>query len=127
MARRYLKIIFAAMVAVVIVLFALLISEYQHIQQLENINAHDSLFAALHGHGTLSISQASLVQPWMTFDYINHLFTLPPTYLQTTLGIKDSRYPRLTLHEYAEDAGLNEAVFLAKAQNAVRSYTAPQP
>ncbi len=38
----------------------------------------------------------------MTFDYVNHLFTLPPQYLETTLGITDGRYPRLTIEEYAE-------------------------
>ena len=61
-------------------------------------------------------------QTWMTFDYIDRLFSLPPHYLQTTLSITDNRYPRLTLSEYASDNYLTNAMFLAEVQSAIRVY-----
>ena len=58
----------------------------------------------------------------MTFDYVDHLFSLPPEYLQQTLGITDSRYPRIAIEEYAEDAHLDQAATLAAVKNAVAAY-----
>jgi hypothetical protein len=59
----------------------------------------------------------------MTFDYMNHVFNLPATYMQTALGITDSHYPRLTIAEYAKEAGLSQPAALIKVQNAISAYT----
>ena len=118
----YLKIGIALASAGLIVLCFLLVREYRHVRQLDYVAAHGSLFEALRAKGPIGASDASSTQAWMTFDYINHLFALPPQYLETALAITDSRYPRLTIQEYAEDAHLDRTAFLAQAQGAIRTY-----
>ncbi len=50
------------------------------------------------------------ISNWMTFNYINKVFNLPPDYLKTQLSITDSRYPRLSIEDAAsgkhEDSNL---------------------
>jgi hypothetical protein len=58
----------------------------------------------------------------MTFDYIDRAFALPAQYLQSSLNITDSRYPRLTIAEYAQDAKTSQSATLMSVQNAIRSY-----
>src|SRR5579872_7402624 len=93
----YLKIALAGAVVVLCVLVVLLVQQYEHIQQLDYVAARHSFWRSLHGSGTLTATDASSTQAWMTFDYVNRVFTLPPDYLRSTLNISDSRYPRLTI------------------------------
>jgi hypothetical protein len=58
----------------------------------------------------------------MTFDYINRAFALPEQYLQASLNISDSRYPRLTIAEYAQDAKASPVATLMSVQEAISSY-----
>jgi hypothetical protein len=111
---------------VLIALCILLVRQYRHLRRVEFVTAHGSVLSALHARGPLDANSANLVASWMTFDYINHLFALPPQYLQKTLDITDSRYPHLALSEYADDAHLGQATFLAHVQNAVEAFFAPQ-
>lgn len=108
----------------VLTLCIMLVTQYQHIKRLDYIAQHPSIFRSLRGSWPLSASNASSTQSWMTFDYLNHVFSLPPTYFQMALSITDSRYPRLTIQEYAEDAGLSQAATLAKVQDSISSYSA---
>jgi hypothetical protein len=74
-------------------------------------------------HAPASMSQASDIRPWMTFDYVNHLFGLPPAYLQAALGITDPRYPHLTISEFFEHESPGEQPSsLDAVQDAVRAY-----
>ena len=66
------------------------------------------------------------ISSWMTFDYINHLFAIPPQYLQTNLTITDVRYPRLTISGYGRDKNLSPTDSLANVQNAVKMFFAPK-
>lgn len=110
-------------VVAIAVLCVLLVQQYQHIQRLGYIAAHrQSLLMSLRGSGPLTATDASSTQSWMTFDYIDRAFALPPQYLQTTLGIFDNRYPRLTITEYAKDTVISSPVALAKVQDAIRAY-----
>ncbi len=120
----YLKIIIAIAAVILVVLCILLVREYRHLRRLDYIAAHGSLFSALHAHGPAGASDVSSVATWMTFDYINRLFALPPQYLQTTLSISDSRYPRLTIIEYAGGQHIERPVFLTQVQEAIRAYFA---
>jgi len=64
----------------------------------------------------------------MTFDYLNHVFNLPPDYFKTALVIKDSHYPRLTITRYARKNKLDPAIFLKQVQTATQAaLTPPQP
>jgi len=119
-----LKIALGIAILAIIILSILLIQQYRNIQNLNYISMHrQSFLRSLHGSGQLTSANASSTQSWMTFDYINRAFALPPTYLETAIGITDSRYPRLTISGYAKDAGLSDAAALAKVQDAIRGYS----
>jgi hypothetical protein len=122
--ESYLKIILAIAAVILFVLCVLLVQEYHHLRRLDYIAAHGSVLRALRAHEPLGVNDAGSIQTWMTFDYVNHLFALPAQYLQTDLAITDSRYPHLTIAEYAEDQHLEQSTFLAQVQNAIRSYLA---
>jgi hypothetical protein len=122
--ERCLKIIIVLATIVLVGLCILLVREYHHLRRLDYVAAHRSLFEALRAHSTVQASDADVVASWMTFDYVNHLFALPPNYLQTQLAITDSRYPRLTIAEYADELRLGQSAFLTHVQDAVRAYFA---
>jgi len=118
-----LKAALAAVILVLIVLCVFLVRQYQHIQRLDYISQQRSLFISIHGSGPLTAADASSTQEWMTFDYIDKAFTLPPQYLQTALAITDSRYPRMTITRYASVAGLSQPEALLKVQDAIRAFS----
>ncbi len=70
----------------------------------------------------LTADDANTIASWMTFDYIGHVFGLPPEYLKTSLGITDPQYPRITITRYARDAGLDASIALSDVQDAVRMF-----
>ncbi|MFZ1075057.1 MAG: hypothetical protein WAN50_01655 [Minisyncoccia bacterium] len=118
------KICIAAAAAILIILCALLVRESDRLSQLNYANARASLLARIHAHGPATANDANRIASWMTFDYINHLFNLPPIYLQTALAITDHEYPRLTIAACAKSEGRAQAAFLKQVQDAVRAYAA---
>lgn len=62
------------------------------------------------------------IQLWMTFDYINFVFHLPPNYLRDALKITDPHYPRLQIGRYARHGNKNPQELVNAVQNAVRNY-----
>jgi UDP-glucose 6-dehydrogenase len=62
------------------------------------------------------------IQPWMTFEYINKVFKLPPEYLRGKMSIQDASYPRMTLMGYAKRHQLNAAQFVNSVKDAVIKY-----
>ena len=126
--KSYLEIILAILVAILIVLCFFLAQEYHRLRSLSYMEGHGPLLATLRAQGPLTVKDVGYIETWMTFDYVNHLFNLPSSYLQTSLGITDPRYPRLTIREYLEHESPGEtASSLVAVQNAVSSYlTAPQ-
>ena len=69
------------------------------------------------------IVKPSDIQPWMTFQYIDFIFKLPPNYLQDSLVITDPRYPNVQIARYARMHGLVLQTFLKKVQTTVAGYT----
>jgi hypothetical protein len=65
---------------------------------------------------------AAAIRAWMTFDFINDVFKLPPAYLQSSLAINSTSYPRITIRQAAKLVGISEIDYLLRAQNAVASY-----
>ena len=118
-----LMIAVGAGICAVVILTILLFQQYNQIRHLDYISARHPLWRSLRGSGPLTAADASSTQVWMTFDYIDHVFALPPDYLKTTLGTTDSRYPRLTIAQYAKDAGLPANVILLKVQDSIRSFS----
>jgi hypothetical protein len=77
------------------------------------------------------LSRALVVKPdvasiddWMTFDYLNLVFKLPPTYLKDYLGITDARYPRLSIRRYATTVRLSPGAAVQGVQAAIRNFQA---
>jgi hypothetical protein len=61
------------------------------------------------------------IQPWMTFDYLNHVFNLPPEYLRQSLNISDPAYPRLQIGHYTREKKIDTTVFLNAVRQAIRN------
>lgn len=60
------------------------------------------------------------IEAWMTFDYINHAFVLPPACLESALAVTDVRYPRITIARFAKNTNTAPAVILSRVRDAVR-------
>lgn len=73
------------------------------------------------------IEQPSEIQPWMTFQYVNFIFKLPPTYLEGSLGIPASQYPNIQIVRYARMHDLPLNAFLQEVQAKVAEHGAQQP
>jgi hypothetical protein len=130
--RRLIDWIIAALGIILAVLLFLLVREYQTLRHTSFINAinarESSLTAALQDHHHLTPSDADVIRTWMTFDYLNKLFALPPDYLKTQLGVTDASYPKLTISKFARDIGQPASSTLMEVQNAVGQYlTNPLP
>lgn len=59
---------------------------------------------------------------WMTFDYINFIFKLPPDYLKNYLSIKDAQYPNIKIGHYIREKRLNPSVFMPEIKQAITIY-----
>ena len=122
----FLKILIVIAAIVLVALLMSLFQEYKHLSRLNYISARQSWLSALRAHSPAGINEVSSIQAWMTFDYVNHLFVIPADYLKTNLSIVDSRYPRLTISQYAKDNNANRLTILTSVQNAVRAYFSPK-
>ena len=69
------------------------------------------------------IQQAD-IQPWMTFDYLNHVLNIPPDYLKQALDINDAAYPKLQIGRYADRQHLDSATFIVSVRQALSNYGA---
>ena len=118
-----LRIALGVAVVAIIALTFLLFQQYQHVQRLGYVSIHrQSLLRSLHGSGPLTAADASSTAVWMTFEYINRAFDLPQSYLETELDVYDTRYPHMTIIEYANDSGMSQTVALSRVQNAISTY-----
>ena len=63
------------------------------------------------------------IQPWMTFQYVNFVFKLPPNYLADALVLTDPRYPKVQIGRYARTHALPLATFVQEVQTTVAGYT----
>ena len=73
-------------------------------------------------HAPWSEPDLARVQPWLTFDFINFVFRLPPTYLASKLPAPDRRYPNLSIERYADRNNLNHAQFLNAIKINIGNY-----
>jgi hypothetical protein len=117
----YIRAALVVCLLVVLMLTALLVIQYRQLRAAEHLPLHHSLLMALHAKGSIQPSDAGLIQPWMTFDYVNHVFVLPSDYLSHALSISDQRYPRVTIAQAAEDAHVDPADMLERVQTSVRA------
>lgn len=121
---RYILIALGVLLAALMLLAAL---NYRALRHEQLVNAREFVISSIvKNHGPLTVSDAAVIQPWMTFDYINKVFNLPAGYLKTKLAIADPRYPALSLGGYAHGERLVTSAFVGVVQSAVREYFAAQ-
>ena len=79
----------------------------------------------------INLRQPTTLEPaaiatWMTFDYLNMVFKLPPDYFKSSLTITDARYPRMTIMRLATDRQTNTAIILTAVKAAVQAFLSAQ-
>ncbi len=120
---KYIKAVFIALTVALVVLFALLVQQYLELRRQMMIDDHAIWLSFINRHAPLSATDVSIIQPWMTFDYVNRIFALPRAYLQTELGVNDARYPQLPIYRYAEADKIDTATLTEEIRTAVRNYS----
>lgn len=121
--NRYIKIALAVLVFILIILFAMFIRDYQSLEQLRLTRPYHSwLLNAKSRRPLTTVSDVNSIESWMTFDYLNYLFNLPPSYLKSQLSITDTHYPRLSISQYARKQNFDPNAFLDSVKNALRPY-----
>lgn len=78
----------------------------------------------MHHRYSMYAATPAAVEDWMTFDYLNEVFQLPPIYLENTLNIDDPQYPNISLRNYAESHDLDLGIFLTSVESAIKAHTA---
>jgi heme/copper-type cytochrome/quinol oxidase subunit 2 len=111
---------------ILVVLFVSLYLQYRALRQEQILNFHAWRSVLLERHAPLKPALASDVRVWMTFDYINKLFGLPPDYLRQQLQITNLHYPRLSLSSYAKTEATSTLSVLTEVETAIRNYV-PSP
>ena len=122
---RYIKYAMIALTAVLLLLTVLFVWNYAALMRARIISDREGeLSAIVQHHGPLTASDVGLIRPWMTFDYINTLFKVPPDYLKTSLSITDASYPRLSLSGYAKYDVTSTDAMLTEVQQSLDTYLA---
>ena len=115
------------MLVILLVFFLLIIStlailSHYFPEERRNIMSSHLIQVFQNNHGTLTVSDVVLIRSWMTFDYINTLFRLPPDYLKTQLNITDVHYPRISIRTFAKNSHVDTSVFLNTVQEDIKSF-----
>lgn len=122
---HYVKDAVIILVVILAVLIIFLVIDYRTLRHAQIVHNHQSWLAAiLAHHAPLGANDVDVIRPWMTFDYINTAFRLPPGYLKAQLLVSDARYPQLTISSYVRTAHLDLATFVGQVENTVRTYFA---
>ncbi len=69
-----------------------------------------------------SLADIELIDTWMTFQYVNFIFDLPLSYLQKSLRIEESAYPKIPIGKYIKIHNLNRGEFLLEVKKLVREH-----
>jgi hypothetical protein len=77
-----------------------------------------------HSQSTQAPMNVSIIEPWMTFNYLNIVFKLPPHYLENSLSITESRYPNIRIDYYARRHTINQQMFLQMIRQNITNYNA---
>lgn len=125
--KKETKIVIIFLAVVLLFLIFQLWRQYTFIQRAQTIQAirgHISQeltqLAALRHRGPLTVVDISYIQAWMTFDYINTAFNIPPSYLSNY--VHSSQYPHISILHYARETATSSVALTTDISGAVRSY-----
>jgi len=124
--RKLLGVAIISMIVAAIILSAVLVVGVRRVGRENSISSFREFISARRVRGPLPATDDDLIRSWMTFDYINHLFSLPVNYLKTELNVNDSRYPNISLYEYGESLSTSTVSLLDTVRSAVLKATTTQ-
>jgi hypothetical protein len=108
-----------------VVLFFLLARDFRAARRADMGEGRLNLIQLLLRHkqaNEITDKDVEYIDYWMTFRYIDTVFNLPPNYLKDRFNIADSRFPDITLGNYAKDAGLDRTPFIVEVKKAVKDF-----
>lgn len=121
--RSIIDWVIAGLGVILAVLLFFLVRQYSSLRRNTILRGQTTwVTTALRDRAQSAAASAETIQSWMTFDYVNKVFYLPPEYLKTRLAIADPRYPKLTIGEFAEDNHRGTSSTLNDARTAVQQY-----
>jgi hypothetical protein len=121
--RSYMKYAIMLLAVLLLILGFFLVRNYVSLRRAQIINAREfQLSALLKSHSPVTANDATVIRPWMTFDYINTLFNIPPDYLKNSLSISDPSYPKLSLYGYANHQRVNITMVVSDVESSTRNY-----
>lgn len=102
----------------------LFIREYMLLRHSGVLRFHHPRFTPFQPSGSTSpaVTNVELIENWMTFDYINMSFQLPPQLLRDELHISDPAYPRLSIRRAAKESGVSRDAYLVQVKTIVQNY-----
>ena len=119
---RHFKLLVTLLVIFLLITSALAILSHYFPEERRDFMPSHLIQVFNNNHGTLTISDVYFIRSWMTFDYINTLFRLPPDYLKTQLNITDPHYPRISIRTFAKNSHVDVTVFLNMVQEDVKNF-----
>ena len=121
--RSYIKYAIIFLVILLLILGFFLVRNYASLRRAQIIIAREfQLSTLLKKHGPVTANDVTVIRPWMTFDYINKLFNIPPDYLKNALSISDPSYPQLSLYGYANYKHVNATIVVNEVESSTRDY-----
>ena len=125
--KRHIKnsLAIAVIVILVLALAGLCLSfwrEYQRLSHVQTTNDQRLKFSSLIHARPATVSDIAYISPWMTFDYINLVFKLPPDFLKTQLSITDPLYPRLSINHASRDMKTVPAELTNSVKSEIQIY-----
>lgn len=119
----YLTYVFIGLLCIVSLL--VLARVLREVQRLRDAGLLSSRRNAIVRKNTTGVTaKLSTIAGWMTFRYVNKVFSLPPGYLQQELGIEDAKYPNIEIARYAKEVNKDSTVFVGEVRAAVSRYHA---
>ena len=113
------KIIFILLLCITFCMIILLTLNVHNLYQTGSLRPSRNFNHTDISKGTARPDQ---IQKWMTFSYINYIFNLPPTYLSQTLHIQDTRYPNISIVQYAKTNNIDPLDFVTIIQHSIIQY-----
>jgi hypothetical protein len=104
----------------VIILFILITVIFHTVNSHFKNNQRWNTLTGNHRRQPASVSNISHISEWMTFDYINHLFDIPASYLQEALQITDPEYPFMTIGQYSKKTHQDRNSVIQKIQDLIK-------
>ena len=110
-----------------ILILLLLISSIWFIKTFKTLY-RDGNLRAIHGPYSDRLNKNEVItintiKTWMTFDYLNIVFKIDPSYFPKVLNINDPRYPNIRIDHYAKNHNINPSLFLNSIKQSITNYS----